>query len=435
MVKNKSSNLTSTLKIMLSWKMAVMFFFGFISGFPYYVVKDVLKAWMTDANVDLATLGLFSAVTLPYTLKFIWSPAMDRYVPPFLGRRRGWILMAQIALVAAIALMGQFDPGHCLGWIALTALGVSFFGATQDIALDAFRREYLTSQELGFGTGVWMNAWRLGMYISVGFSFLAADADVGWDNIHLLLALMMIIGIVTTLLVKEPFVEEAPPLTLKEAVIEPFADLLSRRGIFFVLAFILLYKIGDNMAGAMNIPFILKQGFTKTQYFVIVKGIGMAGLFGGVLAGGALMIRLGIAKSLWIFGILQAVSTAGFALLVKFDHSGEFWYNYSNILLGGIVGFEFLATGMGQAAYATYMAVQTRKKFTATQYAVLTSLMAIPGSIAASITGFMAEALGWAWFYYTCAFMALPGMILLIRLAPWHAENRDLDADLEKKEE
>lgn len=411
---------------MLSWKMVVMFFFGFISGFPYYVVKDVLKAWMTDVNVDLATIGLFSAVTMPYTLKFIWSPAMDRFVPPFLGRRRGWILIAQIALIITIALLGQFDPNRSLQWIAIVALAVSFFGATQDIALDAFRREYLTDQELGFGTGVWMNAWRLGMYISVGFSFLAADSNVGWGNIHILLAFMMIIGILTTILVPEPVVNAPPPASIKDAVIEPFVDFLKRRGILFILAFILLYKLGDNMAGAMNIPFILKQGFTKTEYFVIVKGVGMAGLFGGVLVGGALMVRLGIARSLWIFGVLQAISTACFALLVKFDHTGILWEKYSNLLLTGIVGFEFFATGMGQAAYATYMAIQTNKKFTATQYSILTSLMAIPGTVAAAATGFMAQALGWTWFYYTCALMAIPGMLLLLKLAPWSAANEDI---------
>ncbi|HKK90701.1 MAG TPA: AmpG family muropeptide MFS transporter, partial [Desulfobacteraceae bacterium] len=255
MLKKRFPNLPPALKIMVSWKMAAMFFLGFMSGFPYYVVKDVLKAWMTDVNVDLATIGLFSAVTMPYTLKFIWSPAMDRYVPPFLGRRRGWILMAQIALIFAIALLGQFDPHLSLQWIAIVALAVSFFGATQDIALDAFRREYLNDRELGFGTGVWMNAWRLGMYVSVGFSFLAADSDVGWDNIHLLLSLMMVVGIATTLMVPEPRVTALPPGSMKSAVLDPFVDFLKRRGIFFILAFILLYKIGDNMAGAMNIPF------------------------------------------------------------------------------------------------------------------------------------------------------------------------------------
>ena len=395
---------------------------GFVSGFPFYIVKDVLKAWMTDANVDIKTIGLLSAVTLPYTLKFVWSPVMDAVTPP-LGRRRGWILIAQIGLVLTIALLGQFNPHNDLLLIATIALCVAFFGASQDIALDAFRREYLDDEELGFGTCVWMNAWRLGMYVSVGVSFLAADNNVGWGTIHIFLASMMLLGIMTVLLVPEPKVAVAPPTSLKEAVIGPFLEFFMRHGALMVLAFILLYKLGDNMAVALNIPFILKQGFSKTEYFLIVKGIGVLGLFGGVLLGGALMVRLGIATSLWIFGVLQAISTLCFGLLVWVDHSSPFWETYRHTLLTAIVGFEFLATGMGQAAYATYMAIQTNKRFTATQYALLTSLMAVPGTIAAAVTGYMVVFLGWGGFYIACALAAIPGMYLLVHLAPWGATN------------
>ena len=417
-----------TARIMFSWRMAAMFFLGFSSGFPFYIIRDVLKAWMTDAEVDLATIGLFSAVGLPYTLKFVWSPIMDRFVPPLFGRRRGWILIAQIGLMITIAGLGQFDPRQSLAWIAVAAMAVAFFGASQDIALDAFRREYLSDEELGFGTGVWMNAWRLGMYVSVGLAFLTADASVSWSTIHLILAAMMGIGIVTTLLVSEPAMPPGAPTSIVAAVVEPFNEFFRRDGAFIILLFILLYKLGDNMAGAMNIPFILKMGFSKTEYFVIVKGIGMLGLFGGVLIGGAVMIRLGIARSLWVFGVLQGVSTACFALLTLIDHETLFWESYRNGLLAAIVCFEFFATGLGQAAYATYMAVKTNRQFTATQYALLTSLMAVPGALAAMITGYMAEFFGWGDFYLICALLAIPGLLLLLRLAPWNATNRQLDA-------
>jgi PAT family beta-lactamase induction signal transducer AmpG len=352
---------------------------------------------------------------------------MDWYVPPFFGRRRGWILMAQVGLIGTIVLLGRFNPHESLLWIGVMALAVAFFGASQDIALDAFRREYLSNEELGFGTGVWMNAWRLGMYVSVGVSFLAADAQVDWSIIHILLSIMMIGGVITVLLVPEPKVEVAYPKSLKESVVEPFLDFFKRDGILFILLFILLYKIGDNMAGALNIPFILKQGFTKTEYLVIVKGIGMLGLFGGVLLGGAIMVRLGIAKSLWVFGILQAASTVCFAIIVWVDHDTVFWADYRHMILSGIVCFEFLATGMGQAAYATYMAIQTNKRFTATQYALLTSLMAVPATLAASITGYMAKWFGWSSFYVLCALAALPGMYLLLKIAPWGRTNDELD--------
>ena len=411
----------STIKTILSLKMLAMFTLGFASGFPFYVVRDVLKLWLTDANVDLGTIGLFSAVALPYTWKFIWSPAMDGYTPPFLGRRRGWMLLTQIGLLILIAAMGQLDPTKSLSMMAVVAFCIALFSASQDIALDAFRREYLTDEELGLGTGIWMNAWRFGMFASTGTAFLLSD-DIGYPAVHIVLSLMMGIGIITTLLVSEPDTGVAAPQTLKEAVVEPFAEFFSRGGAWWVLAFILLYKVGDNMAGAMNIPYILKMGFTKQEYFVIVKGIGMFALFGGAFLGGIVMIRLGIANSLWVFGILQAVSTACFALLMIVGKN--------HVILTGIVAFEFLATGLGQAAYATYMALQTNKRFTATQYAMMTSLMAIPGTAAAAITGYMAEYLGWSGFYITCALVAVPGMLLLIRIAPWGSSNEEIDANV-----
>ena len=411
----------STIKIILSPKMLAMFTLGFASGFPFYIVRDVLKLWLTDANIDLGTIGLFSAVALPYTWKFVWSPVMDGVTPPFLGRRRAWMLMTQIGLLILIAAMGQLDPTKSLKMMAVVAFCIAIFSASQDIVLDAFRREFLADEELGLGTGIWMNAWRFGMFASTGTAFLLSDS-IGYPNVHLVLSLMMGIGIITTLIVSEPDTGVAAPQTLQEAVIEPFREFFSRGGAWWVLIFILLYKIGDNMAGAMNIPFILKMGFTKQEYFVIVKGIGMFALFGGAFLGGIVMIRLGIANSLWVFGILQAISTACFALLVVVGKN--------HVLLTGIVTFEFLATGLGQAAYASYMAVQTNKRFTATQYAMMTSLMAIPGTVAAAITGYMAEYLGWSGFYITCALVAIPGMLLLIRIAPWGSSNEEIDANV-----
>ena len=423
---SNSPSLSQTIRVILSWKMLVMFFFGFSSGFPYYIIKDVLKFWMMDANVDIAKIGLFALVGMPYTLKFVWSPVMDGFIPPFLGRRRGWILMAQIGLMITIALLGQFDPEQSLLWIAVFALCLNFFGASQDIALDAFRREYLTSNELGFGTGVWMNAWRLGTFVSVGLSVLA-DFNFTWQTIFLMLTAVMGVGVITTLLVPEPVVEERLPVNMKEAIIEPFVEFFQRNSAILILLFILLYKIGDNMASAMTIPYIVQMGFTKAQYFVIVKGVGMLGLFGGVLVGGFIMIRLGIAKSLYVFGILQAISTAFFPVLNIIDHGSYFWREYSQALLGGIVAFEFFATGLGQAAYATYMAIQTNKRFTATQYALLTSLMGVPGVFAAALTGYMSKYLGWNSFYYLCALVAIPGILLLFKIAPWNASNEALE--------
>jgi len=326
------------------------------------------------------------------------------------------MLITQVGLMILIAGLGRFDPTSSLSLMAVVAFGIAVFSASQDIVLDAFRREYLTDEEMGVGTGIWMNAWRLGMLASTGTAFLLAD-DIGYPSVHLILSVMMGFGIITTLCVPEPDTGTVAP-TLSEALVEPFREFFNRKTAWWILAFILFYKIGDNMAGAMNIPFILKMGFTKMEYFVIVKGFGMLALFGGAFGGGVIMIRLGIANSLWLFGILQAISTACFALLVIFGQN--------HLLLTAIVVFEFLATGLGQAAYASYMALQTNKRFTATQYAMMTSLMAIPGTLVASITGYMAQSLGWSGFYVVCALAALPGMILLYKIAPWGTENKDL---------
>lgn len=426
MKSEKNNTFSQLIKVMLSWKMAVMFFFGFSSGFPYYIIKDALKFWMTDTGVDLSTIGLFALVGMPYTLKFVWSPMMDGFVPPFLGRRRGWILMAQIGLMITIAAMGLLLSANSLWWIALFALCINFFGASQDIALDAFRREYLSSDELGFGTGVWMNAWRLGTFVSIGMSVLT-DYNLEWSTAFFILAGIMSVGIITNLLVPEPKVDAPMPVNIKEAVVEPFVEFFQRERAILILLFILLYKIGDNMASTMTIPYIVEMGFTKTQYFVIVKGVGMMGLFGGVLVGGSIMVRLGIAKSLYLFGFLQALSTAFFALLNMVNHSSLFWFNYSRAMLGAIVAFEFFATGLGQAAYASYMAIQTNKRFTATQYALLTSLMGIPGVFAAAVTGFVVNFSSWNFFYSFCALAALPGMLLLFKIAPWKATNEELE--------
>lgn len=403
------------LKIIFSKKMLLMLFLGFSSGIPFLITKDILKAWMTDEKIDIAVIGLFSAISFPYTFKFIWSPVMDRYTPSFLGRRRGWMLITQVLTALSILIIGQFNPHHSLSLVAVAAIAIAFFGSSQDIVLDAFRRETLNDDELGLGTGIWVNAYRFANLATVGLAFMLAD-KIGYKNVHLLLAAMMGIGILTTLLAPEPKVNVAPPRTLKEAVIQPFQEFLKRKGAWFILAFILLYKIGDNMAAAMNIPFILSLGFQKTEYFVVVKGLGMGALFFGMFAGGIIMVRLGIARSLWIFGILQMISTAGFALL---SITGK---NYA--LLSGVVSFELLSAGLGTAAYSAYMASQTNKRFTATQYALLTSLMAVPGTLVAALTGFLVKYLGWPEFYFTCAIVAIPGLLMLQKIAPWNSSRK-----------
>lgn len=413
-----------TLKTIFSVKMLCMLGLGFSSGVPFLIIKDVIKAWMTEESIDITMIGLFSALSMPYTFKFLWSPFMDRFTLPFLGHRRGWILLSQVALLLLIALLGQFNPHDALPTMAVVCLAIAFFSASQDIVLDAFRREYLTDEELGMGTGLWSNAYRLANLVTVGVAFALAGKDqvvaegavaaykMSYSNIHFILAAMMGVGIITTLLMPEPKHQAAPPKTIKEAVVGPFMEFFQRPGAWIILGFILLYKIGDNMAGAMNIPYILSLGFEKKEYFLIVKGLGMGALFLGMFLGGIIMTRIGINRSLWIFGLLQALSTLAFSALSMTEKSQS--------MLSLVVVFELLTSGLGATAYSTFMATQTHKKFTATQFALMTSLMAVPGTFAAALTGFMVKYMGWISFYWVCALAAIPGMILLIKVAPWN---------------
>ncbi|MBI5521436.1 MAG: AmpG family muropeptide MFS transporter [Desulfarculus sp.] len=407
--------MTAVLKSGFSGRMAASLLMGFSCGLPLLLTISLLQAWLTERGVDLATIGLFTLVGLPYTLKFLWAPLLDRYTPPFLGRRRGWMLLSQLCLALAIAALGLCDPlGH--PWLlAVTALAVAFFSATQDIVVDAYRREDLTDNELGLGSSLYVNGYRVGMLLASGGGLVLAD-HLSFAAVYAIMAACMLVGIVTTLAVKEPKVAEGQPQSLREAVVEPFVEFFSRAGIKWglgVLAFILLYKIGDTMAAALTTPFYLDLGFSKTQIGAVVKLFGFWATLGGALLGGALMLKLGINRSLWVFGVLQAVSTAGFALLAQVGASLP--------LLAGVIACENLTGGMGTAAYLAFMAALTNKRFTATQYALLSSLMGIPRVLASAPTGYLAQHLGWTWFFILCVLVALPGMLLLLKYAPWRA--------------
>lgn len=392
--------------------MLVALLMGFSCGLPLLLTISVLQAWMKEEGVDLTIIGLMALVGLPYTLKFLWAPFLDRFTPSFLGRRRGWMLVAQIALFVSIAGLGLTDPVNAPWMVAFAALLVTFFSASQDIVVDAYRREDLADEALGLGSSLYVNGYRIGMLLASGGGLIMAD-HMSFSMVYLILAACMLPGVITTLLTPEPDTI-GKPTSIRDAVLDPLAEFFHRPGALTILAFILFYKIGDTMASAMTIPFYLDIGFSKSEIGTVVKLFGFWATIVGALSGGIIMIRLGINRCLWIFGILQAASTACFILLARIG--------YSIAALSGVIAFENLSSGMGTAAYVAFMASITNKKFTATQYALLSSLMGIPRVIASAPTGFLVKSMGWEGFFLTCSLMAIPGMLLLFRFAPWRTE-------------
>ena len=411
----------------LSRTMLICVFTGFASGLPLYTLINLVPAWLRSESVDLKAIGLFALIGLPYTWKFLWSPAMDRYVPPFLGRRRGWMLISQLGLMATVAAFGSFTPQQNLWSIAGLALAVAFFSASQDIVLDAFRREILSDRELGLGNTLHINAYRLAGLVPGSLSLILAD-HLPWPTVFFLTALFMLPGVLMTLMVREPALIAAAPRTLREAVVEPFHEFISRQGVrtaLLILAFIFLYKLGDSMATALATPFYMDMGFSKSQIGLVAKHAGLWPAVIGGLLGGVWMLKLGINRALWVFGVVQVVSILGFAWLAAV---GPFPVVGPGALasLALVIGFEALGVGLGTAAFVAYIARTTHPAYTATQLALFTSLSAVPRTLANAGTGYLVDAVGWMPFFLLCTVLALPGMLLLLKVAPWGREDAPL---------
>ena len=383
---------------------------GFSSGIPLALTGTTLQAWMATEKIDLAVIGVFSLVGLPYTAKYLWAPVMDRYVPPFLGRRRGWMIVTQFALVLAIAAMAFSDPAGATTLFAVLALLVAFTSASQDIVVDAWRTEVLEPVELGPGAGVHILGYRIAMLTSGAIALILADR-LPWKTVYLLMAGSLLVGVVASLLAPEPVLKQRPPATLKEAVVEPFVEFLSRPGAAGILLFIILYKLDVVMAMALTTPFLLELGFTKTDIGAVTKGFGMAATIVGTLVGGAVVARAGMKTSLWLFGILQSVSTLSFIALARLGH------HYPMMVTA--IGLENLCSGMGTAAYAAFLMSLCDKRFTATQYALLTSMMALTRVIIGAPTGYLVKTFGWEQYFVISALSAIPGLLLLLRYPHW----------------
>lgn len=388
---------------------------GFASGLPLYLLISLVPAWLRTEGVGLKEIGFFALVGLPYTWKFVWAPLLDRYKPPLLGLRRGWMLSTQVLLLLCIAALGLLNPGTQMWSIAGLCTGIAMLSATQDIALDAYRREILPDAELGLGNSFHVNAYRVAGLIPGSLSLILAD-HLAWSVVFGITALFMSVGIGLTFSIREPQRHASHPHTLREAVIEPFHEFLSRKGAshaLLILAFLLLYKLGDSMATALATPFYLDLGYTKTEIGLVAKHAALWPMLIGGLLGGLLMLRIGINRALWLFGVVQIVSILGFALLARIGEG--LW------LLGLVISFEYLGVGLGTAAFVAFIARSTHRAYTATQFALFTALTAVPRTFANAFTGIMVEYIGWEQFFYVCTLLALPGMLLLPFVAPWRA--------------
>jgi PAT family beta-lactamase induction signal transducer AmpG len=398
-------------QFLLNQRMLIILILGFSSGLPLALVGSTLQAWMTSEHVDLSIIGLFSLVALPYTLKFIWSPLLDRYTLPFLGRRRGWLALTQVGLVVSLIAISFFNPIQDLSTIASLAVIIAFLSASQDTVIDAYRTEILTAEEYGYGSALSITGYRLAMLFSGAFALVLSD-QIPWKSVYWVMAGVMSLGLIATLLAKEPVSAGQAPQSLREAVIEPFKEFLSRKGSFEVLSFITVYKLDVVMTLALMTPFILGLGFSRTDIGAVTKGFGLVATLAGTFTGGLWMAKLGIHRSLWIFGILQAISGLTFYALSLLGH------HYPMMVL--TIACENFFSGMGNSAYSAFLMSLCNPKYTATQYALLSSLMALTRTIAGAPSGHLAQSLGWPNYFLLSIVLAIPGLLLLTRYPKWN---------------
>ena len=413
-------------RLIFTKQMLTCIFTGFSSGLPLFFIIQLLPAWLLSYGVTVKTIAAFSLTQLPYVLKFLWAPLLDRYsLIPFLGRRRSWMLVTQIGLLIGIAVYGMLDPQAQLKWVVILSIVVSFLSATQDVAVDAFRREILSDQELGLGNSIHVNAYKIAGFVPGALSLILAD-HLPWHTVFIVTALFMLPGALMSLFVKEPAASKFAPKTLISSVVEPFVEFFNRQGwkyALFILAFMLLYKLGDSMATALQSTFILKMGFSKTDLGTINKGIGLASSIAGGIFAGIWMLRLGINKALRVFGFAQTLAILAFVVLA---HYGPFETigGRERMLLAIVIAAETFAMSLGTMAFVSFIARTTNPAYTALQLALFTSLTAVPRSLINASTGWLVERMGWESFFYLCMVLAIPGRLMLFKIAPWHEDHR-----------
>ncbi|CAM3099745.1 MFS transporter [Corallococcus sp. ZKHCc1 1396] len=402
-----NSSLLTVLKSRRIWLLMAV---GFASGLPLWLTGVTLSAWMKNEGVNLKTIGIFSLVALPYTFKVLWAPLMDRYTLPFLGRRRGWMLLTQVLLMGAIAAMGLVNPKDAPIAMACMAVVVTFLSASQDIVADAWRTDILTLEERGLGNSLYVTGYRLGMLVAGGLAFVLSD-QLGWSRTYYVMGLLMGVGVVATLLAPEPQ-SVRPPRNLLDAVVKPFVDYFRREYALGVLAFLVLYKLGDAIAASMVTPFYIELGFSNTEIGALSKTLGMLATIGGGLLGGVLMVKLSMRRALFIFGAAQGLTNLAFLALALVGKN--------DLMLAAAITVDNVCTGLGVTAFAAFVMSLCHKSFSATQYALLSALGTIANRLIGSVSGYLATWMGWPTFFAFTAAAAIPALVLLTFL-PEHA--------------
>lgn len=394
------------LQALANKHMAVVLLLSFSSGLPLALSTGTLQAWLATTDVDIQTVAFFSLIGLPYTFKFIWAPIMDRYIPPFLGRRRGWMLLTQALLILLIVKMAFTSPDQQIYLMGLLALALAFSSASQDVAIDAYRTDLVTPKERGFAAAVTVSAYRVAMLVSGGLAWIIAD-QMGWPFTYCLMAGLMGVGVVATLWGPEPVWDKQAPVSLQDAVVQPFKEFLTRRQGILLLVFIVIYKLADASAISLNsVFFIREQGFTLTETGIIYKWLGITATVIGAMIGGSFVVTHGLYKPLLWFGVLQAITNLGFMALAMLGKS------YAGMIL--VVSLDQLVGGMGTAVFLAFLMALCDHRFTATQYALLSALSAIGRVFIGPPAGYLIESLGWTVFFFMTFLIALPSLWLLV---------------------
>lgn len=405
--KSQETVITAVSNVYTSPRVAPLLVLGFASGLPLALTSGTLQAWATVEGVPLQEIGFLTLVGTAYTIKFLWAPLVDRFAPPLLGRRRGWMLVTQVLLGAAILAMGALSPSSALMPLALLAVLVAFLSATQDIAFDAYCTDVLRKEERGAGAAIKVMGYRLAMIVSGGLALIMADQWIGWGNTYMVMGGLMLLCALATLWAPEPEHVARPPRSLREAVAEPLHEFFTRRGALSVLLLIVLYKLGDAFAGALSTTFLIRgAGFTPTEVGTVNKVLGLAATIIGALAGGSLMARWGLYRSLMAFGLLQAVSNLAYWLIAVSPKN--LW------LMATGVGIENLCGGLGTASFVGLLMALCRQRFSATQFALLSALSAVGRTyLAGPLTPPLVNHLGWPGFFLLTVVIAIPGLVLL----------------------